>query len=200
MPKLRVHNFAISVDGYGAGPSQSLDNPLGVGGPQLHEWVFATRYGRRMIGEEGGDEGIDERFMVAGDTGVGATIMGRNMFGPVRGPWPDEEWKGWWGEEPPYHVPAFVLTHHPRATIPMKGGTEFRFVTDGIESALQQARDAAQGKDIRMGGGVSTIRQYLQAGLIDDLHLVISPVLLGRGAELLPGIHPRALGYECVKP
>src|SRR6202163_1337982 len=199
MPKLRVHNFAISVDGYGAGPSQSLDNPLGVGGPRLHEWVFATRYGRRMIGEQGGDEAIDERFMVAGDTGIGATIMGRNMFGPVRGPWPDEEWKGWWGEEPPYHVPAFVLTHHPRATIAMKGGTEFRFVTDGIESALRQARDAAQGKDIRLGGGVSTIRQYLQAGLIDDLHLVISPVLLGRGEKLLDGIDLRALGYECVK-
>src|SRR5467141_3955348 len=170
MSKLRVHNFAISVDGYGAGPLQSLDDPLGVGGPRLHEWVFATRYGRRMIGEEGGEEGIDERFMVAGDTGIGATIMGRNMFGPVRGPWPDEEWKGWWGDDPPYHHPVFVLTHHPRPPLRMAGGTEFRFVTEGIHVAWEQASAAADGRDVRLGGGVSAIRQYLRAALIDELH------------------------------
>src|SRR5712692_1073169 len=147
MSKLRVHNFAISVDGYGAGPLQSLDNPLGVGGPRLHEWVFATRYGRRMIGEEGGEEGIDERFMVAGDTGIGATIMGRNMFGPVRGPWPDEEWKGWWGNDPPYHHTVFVLTRHSRPSLVMQGGTKFNFVTDGIEAALSRAFEAAGGAD-----------------------------------------------------
>ena len=151
MPKLRVHNFAISVDGYGAGPLQSLDNPLGVGGPRLHEWVFATRYGRRMIGQEGGEEGIDERFMVSGDTNIGATIMGRNMFGPVRGPWPDDEWKGWWGDEPPYHHPVFVLTRHSRPPLVMQGGTTFNFVTDGIEAALSRAFEAAGGADVRLG-------------------------------------------------
>ena len=172
MPKLRVHNFAISVDGYGAGPSQSLDNPLGVGGPRLHEWVFATRYGRRMIGEEGGEEGIDERFMVAGDTGIGATIMGRNMFGPVRGPWPDEEWKGWWGDDPPYHHPVFVLTHHPRPPLVMQGGTTFNFVTDGIESALEQARAAAGDRHVSLGGGAEAAQQYMAAGLLDRKSVV----------------------------
>ena len=175
MPKLRVHNFAISVDGYGAGPSQSLDNPLGVGGPRLHEWVFATRYGRRMVGQEGGEEGIDERFMVAGDTGIGATIMGRNMFGPVRGPWPDEEWKGWWGDDPPYHHPVFVLTRHSRPSLVMQGGTTFNFVTDGIEAALSRAFEAAGGADVRLGGGddpaVPARQSHRRAARGDRAHL-----------------------------
>ena len=199
MPKLRVHNFAISVDGYGAGPSQSLDNPLGVGGPRLHEWVFATRYGRRMIGEEGGDEGIDERFMVAGDTGIGATIMGRNMFGPVRGPWPDEEWKGWWGDNPPYHHPVFVLTRHPRPPLVMEGGTTFNFVTDGIEAALARAFEAAGGADVRLGGGAATIRQDLRARLIDEMHLAMVPIFLGGGERLFDGLEGGPVGYECVE-
>src|SRR3954454_22073404 len=199
MSKVRVSSFAVSLDGYAAGPHQSLQAPLGIRGPELFEWFFATRTWKQMHGHEGGSTGVDNEWAQRGMENAGAWILGRNMFGPVRGPWPDDEWKGWWGEEPPYHVPAFVLTHHPRESVEMKGGTEFRFVTDGIESALQQARDAAQGKDIRLGGGVSTIRQYLQARLIDDLHLVISPVLLGRGEELLHGIDLRALGYECVK-
>src|SRR6202171_1277487 len=188
MPKLRVHNFAISIDGYGAGPSQSLDNPIGVGGPRLHEWVFATRYGRRMIGEEGGEEGIDERFLVAGDTGIGATIMGRNMFGPVRGPWADEEWKGWWGDDPPFHSPVFVLTHHPRPTIEMKGGTTFHFIDAGAAEALEAAREAAGGLDVRVGGGPSTIREFLAADLIDHMHIAIVPIVLARGEGLWDGL------------
>jgi dihydrofolate reductase len=199
MSKLRVHNFAISVDGYGAGPLQSLDNPLGEGGERLHEWVFATRYGRRMIGEEGGDEGIDERFMVAGDTGIGATIMGRNMFGPVRGPWPDEEWKGWWGDDPPYHHPVFVLTRHSRPPLVMQGGTTFNFVTDGIEAALSRAIEAAGGADVRLGGGVATIQQYLRARLIDELHLAIVPIFLGGGERLFDGLEGGPVGYENVE-
>jgi dihydrofolate reductase len=197
--KLRVHNFAISVDGYGAGPLQSLDNPLGVGGPRLHEWVFATRYGRRMIGQEGGEEGIDERFMVSGDTNIGATIMGRNMFGPVRGPWPDEEWKGWWGDEPPYHHPVFVLTRHSRPPLVMQGGTTFNFITDGIEAALSRAVEAAGGADVRLGGGVATIQQYLRARLIDELHLAIVPIFLGRGERLFDGLDGGPVGYENVE-
>ena len=199
MSKLRVHNFAISVDGYGAGPLQSLDNPLGVGAPRLHEWVFATRYGRRMIGEAGGDEGIDERFMVAGDTGIGATIMGRNMFGPVRGPWPDEEWKGWWGDDPPYHHPVFVLTRHPRPSLVMQGGTTFNFVTDGIEAALSRAVEAAGGADVRLGGGVATIQQYLRARLIDELHVAIVPIFLGSGERLFDRLDGGPVGYENVE-
>jgi len=199
MPKLRVHNFAISVDGYGAGPLQSLDNPLGVGGPRLHEWVFATRYGRRMIGEEGGEEGIDERFMISGDTGIGATIMGRNMFGPVRGPWPDEEWKGWWGDDPPYHHPVFVLTRHARPSLVMQGGTTFNFVTDGIEAALARAFEAAGGADVRLGGGVATIQQYLRARLIDELHVAIVPIFLGGGERLFDGLDGGPVGYENVE-
>jgi dihydrofolate reductase len=199
MSKLRVHNFAISVDGYGAGPLQSLDNPLGEGGERLHEWVFATRYGRRMIGEEGGEEGIDERFMVAGDTGIGATIMGRNMFGPVRGPWPDEEWKGWWGDDPPYHHPVFVLTRHSRPPLVMQGGTTFNFVTDGIEAALSRAIEAAGGADVRLGGGVATIQQYLRARLIDELHLAIVPIFLGGGERLFDGLEGGPVGYENVE-
>jgi len=199
VPKLRVQCFSVSLDGYGAGPDQDLENPLGVGGPELFDWFFRSRTWQRMHGGEGGETGVDDDMAAKGFEGIGAWILGRNMFGPVRGPWPDESWKGWWGDEPPYHVPVFVLTHHARAPIPMKGATEFRFVTDGIESALRQAKDAAGGKDVRLGGGVATIRQYLSAGLIDELHLVLSPVLLGRGEHLLAGIDTRALGYECVK-
>ncbi len=198
MSKLRVHSFSISIDGYGAGPNQDLQNPLGVGGPELFDWFFHTRTWQRMHGDESGETGVDDETAAQGFTGIGAWILGRNMFGPVRGPWPDDSWKGWWGDEPPYHVPAFVLTHHPRAPLEMKGGTVFHFVPDGIHAALEQAKDAAGGRDVRLGGGVDTIRQYLRAGLIDEMHLVISPVLLGAGEHLLNGIDLRALGYECA--
>jgi dihydrofolate reductase len=197
--RLRVNSFSISIDGYGAGPNQDLQNPLGVGGPELFDWFLHTRTWTRTHGGEGGETGVDDDFASKGFEGLGAWILGRNMFGPIRGPWPDDSWKGWWGEEPPYHVPVFVLTHHPRDPITMKGGTEFRFVTGGIEAALEEARDAANGKDVRLGGGVSTIRQYLSARLIDDLHLAISPVLLGTGEHLFHGIDLRDLGYECVE-
>jgi len=197
-PRLRVESFAISIDGFGAGPDQSLENPLGVGGPELFEWFFRTRTWQQMHGGEGGDTGVDDAHARRGFENVGAWILGRNMFGPVRGPWPDEGWRGWWGEEPPYHVPTFVLTHHPRRPLAMKGGTEFRFVTRGIHDALAQAREAASGRDVRVGGGVATIREYLSARLIDELHLVIAPVLLGRGEHLLGGLDLRALGYECA--
>jgi dihydrofolate reductase len=197
--KLRVQSFAISIDGYGAGPRQDLQNPLGVNGPELMEWFFDTRVWRRMHGQSGGETGIDNEVAELGFTGVGAWILGRNMFGPVRGPWPDDSWKGWWGDEPPYHTPVFVLTHHPRPPLAMAGGTEFRFVTEGIEVALAQARAAADGRDVRLGGGVATIRQYLRAGLIDELHLAIRPVFLGSGEHLLSGIDMRAMGYECVR-
>jgi dihydrofolate reductase len=196
MPKVRVHNFAVSLDGYAAGPGQNLENPLGVGGTRLHEWVFATRSGRRMIGEQGGDEGLDDEFLVQGDAGIGATIMGRNMFGPIRGPWGGESWTGWWGDTPPYHHPVFVLTHHPQPSITMQGGTTFHFVEDGIEAALQRALEAAQGRDVRIGGGVATVQQYLRAGLIDDLHLAMVPTLLGSGERLFDGSWG---GYECVE-
>jgi dihydrofolate reductase len=198
MSILRVQSFAISIDGYGAGPNQDLQNPLGVRGPELMEWFFPTRLWQRMHGQEGGETGIDNGFAEQGFAGVGAWILGRNMFGPVRGPWPDDSWKGWWGEEPPYHTPVFVLTHYSRAPIRMAGGTEFRFVTEGIHAALEQAKAAAGGLDVRLGGGVATIRQYLQAALIDELHLVMRPVLLGSGEHLLHGIDMRALGYECT--
>jgi dihydrofolate reductase len=197
--KLVVRSFSISIDGYGAGPDQDLQNPLGVGGPELFDWFFPTRTWQRMHGGEGGESGVDDDFAARGFQDIGAWILGRNMFGPVRGPWPDDSWKGWWGDEPPYHTPVFVLTHHPRSPLPMKGKTEFRFVTGGIEDALEQARRAAAGRDIRVGGGVSTIRQYLRASLIDELHLAISPVLLGRGEHLLGGIDLRSMGYECVE-
>jgi dihydrofolate reductase len=204
MPKLRVHNFAMSVDGYVAGPHQTIDDPLGVGGRRLHDWVFATRFGREMIGEEGGDEGVDHQFLIRGVVGIGATVMGRNMFGPIRGSWNDDEWKGWWGDEPPYHHPVFVLTHHAREPIPMEGGTTFNFVTDGIESALAQAFDAAGGQDVRLGGGASTVRQYLRAGFLDELHLAIVPILLGGGERLFDDGGPDGLdgapdGLECVE-
>jgi dihydrofolate reductase len=189
----------MSIDGFGAGLDQDLQNPLGVGGVALMEWFFPTRTWQQMHGNEGGETGVDDDIAAQGLAGIGAWILGRNMFGPVRGPWPDESWKGWWGEEPPYHTPVFVLTHHPRAPLRMAGGTEFRFVTDGIHAALQQARDAAGDRDIRLGGGVSTIRQYLRAGLIDELHLAVRPVLLGQGEALLQGIDLPALGYESAK-
>jgi dihydrofolate reductase len=182
--KLRVHNLSVSLDGYVAGPAQDVDNPLGVGGPGLHEWVFATRTGRRMLGEDGGDEGLDDEFMARGDVGIGATIMGRNMFGPIRGAWGDAGWTGWWGDDPPYHHPVFVLTHHPRPPITMQGGTTFHFVDDGIEASLARALDAADGRDVRLGGGAATVQQYLRAGLVDEMHFVIVPILLGSGERL----------------
>lgn len=184
MPGVRVHSLAMSVDGYVAGPDQSLDRPLGVGGERLHDWAFATRSFHRMHGTPGGEEGIDDDWVARGDDGIGATIMGRNMFGPVRGPWPDGAWKGWWGDDPPFRHPVFVLTHHPRAPVVMKGGTTFHFVTDGIEAALDRAIDAAGGLDVRIGGGASTVQQYLQAGLIDELHVAVVPILLGAGERL----------------
>jgi len=199
MSKLRVRSFSISLDGYGAGPDQSLDNPLGLRGPELFEWFFASRTWRAMHGLDGGETGIDDGIAEAGMSGLGAWILGRNMFGPVRGPWPDDSWKGWWGDEPPYHVPVFVLTHHARAPLAMKGGTVFHFVTDGIESALAQARAVAGNRDIRLGGGVATVREYLRAGLIDDLHLAVRPLLLGRGENLFAGLDLNALGYDCEK-
>ena len=199
MSKLRVHTFSISLDGYGAGPRQDRDHPLGVGGPDLFEWFFHTRTWRRMQKMEGGEDGIDDDKAAQGFVGIGAWILGRNMFGPVRGPWPDDSWKGWWGNEPPYRVPAFVLTHHARAPVAMAGGTVFHFVTDGIESALRQAQAAAGDRDVRLGGGVATIREYLGARLIDELHLVIAPALLGAGEHLLHGIDLCALGYECAE-
>lgn len=200
MSRLRVASFAISLDGYGAGPDQSLANPLGVGGPDLMGWVFPTRtFQRRVLGADGGSTGLDDEFAARSFENVGAWILGRNMFGPVRGPWPDESWKGWWGEEPPYHVPVFVLTHHAREPLSMQGGTTFHFVTGGIHEALERAREAARGQDVRIGGGPATVRQYLQAGLVDELHLVISPVLLGRGERLFEGVDLRALGYRCTR-
>jgi dihydrofolate reductase len=199
MSKLRVQSFAVSMDGYGAGPDQDLHNPLGVRGPELMEWFFPTRMFRNMQGMDGGETGVDNEIAEQGFRNIGAWILGRNMFGPARGPWPDESWKGWWGEEPPYHCPVFVLTHHARAPLKMKGGTEFRFVAEPIDAVLEKANAAAGGKDVRVGGGVSTIRQYLRAGWIDELHLAVRPVLLGQGENLFNGLDLRALGYECAK-
>ena len=199
MSKLRVLSFAVSVDGYGAGLNQDLQNPLGAGGPELMDWFFHTRSWRKMHGQEEGEAGIDDGIAEQGFAGIGAWILGRNMFGPGRGPWPDEAWKGWWGDEPPYHTPVFVLTHHPRPPLKMRGGTEFHFVTAGIRAALELATAAANGRDIRLGGGVSTIRQFLRAGLIDDLHLALRPILLGVGENLWDGIDMNALGYECFQ-
>jgi dihydrofolate reductase len=196
MSKLCVYSFSVSIDGYGAGPGQNLDNPLGVGGMALHEWAFATRTFRQTHGMDGGATDIDDDFVKRGFSNIGAWILGRNMFGPVRGPWPDDTWKGWWGDNPPYHTPVFVLTNHPRQSITMAGGTTFHFVTDGIHTALQRAVEAANGQDVRLGGGVATIRQYLQAGLIDKMHLAVSPVLLGSGEHLLAGFDVSKLGYR----
>jgi dihydrofolate reductase len=199
MSRVRVESFSISLDGFGAGADQSLENPLGVGGKALHGWAFTTRTFRQMFGQEGGETGVDDGFAARGFQNVGAWVLGRNMFGPVRGPWPDESWKGWWGDTPPYRCPVFVLTHHPRKPLEMDGGTVFHFVHDGFESALKQAKAAAQGKDVRVGGGVATIQQGLRAGLIDELHIAVSPVLLGRGEHLFGGVDLVSLGYECVE-
>ena len=191
MSKLRVHNFSVSLDGYAAGPDQGLDNPLGVGGMQLHNWAFATRTFREMFGEEGGDEGVDDRFAAAGEVGVGATI--------IRGDWPDDAWQGWWGEDPPYHHDTFVLTHHPRESVTMEGGTVFHFVTDGIEVALERAVAAADGEDVRLAGGVSAIQQYLRAGLVDEMHLAYAPLLLGSGERLFDNLADAPQGYEIAE-
>lgn len=198
MTRVRVESFSISLDGFGAGPDQSLDNPLGIGGPDLHQWLFPTRTLQRALFDKDGTTGVDDDFATRGFQDVGAWILGRNMFAPTRGPWSDLSWKGWWGDSPPYHVPVFVLTHHARPPIEMQGGTTFHFVTEGIHEALDRARNAAAGKDVRIGGGANTIRQYLRERLIDELHIAISPVLLGRGEPLFEGIDLRALGYECV--
>jgi dihydrofolate reductase len=200
MAQVRVASFSISVDGFGAGPGQDLQNPLGGGGMELHQWTFATRTFQRMhAGSDGGETGVDDDFAVRGFENLGAWILGRNMFGPVRGPWSDPEWRGWWGDDPPYHVPVFVLTHHARPPLTMEGGTIFHFVTGGIHEALDCARSAANGRDVRIGGGPQTIRQYLRAGLIDEMHLAIAPVLLGTGEPLFEGIDLRSLGYTCVE-
>ena len=198
MTRLRVNCFSISVDGYGAGPEQDMQNPLGKDGLALHEWVFATRTANAMFGQDGGATGIDDDFAARGFENVGAWILGRNMFGPFRGPWLDDRWNGWWGPNPPYHTPVFVLTNHARPAIAMEGGTVFHFVTDGIRPALERASEAASGKDVRLGGGVATIRQYLQAGLINELHLAISPTLMGSGEHLFAGIDAKRLGYACT--
>ena len=200
MSKIRIAAFSVSLDGFGAGVRQDLQNPLGIRGTELHNWFFPTETFRKMTGQSGGSRGVDNDMALRSFEGVGAWILGRNMFGPVRGPWPDDSWKGWWGEEPPYHVPVFVLTHHARAPLQMKGGTTFYFVTDGPESALRQAREAARclgvEKDVRIGGGVSTIRQYLAAGLIDEMHLAVSPVLMGEGENLFAGMNLHQMGFR----
>ena len=199
MSRLLVRNFSVSLDGYAAGPLQDLDHPLGIGGMQLHEWIFATRSGRQMIGEEGGSKGLDDDFFSERASGVGATIMGRNMFGPVRGPWGESDWTGWWGEEPPFHHPVFVLTHEPRAPIEMRGGTTFSFVHGGTEAALSAAFEAAGDRDVLVGGGAATIRQYLRASLIDEMHMAIVPVLLGSGERLFDDLGPSTGNYRCVE-
>ena len=199
MGKVKAAAFCVSLDGFGAALGQDIDNPFGVGGMVLPAWILKTRYFHEMTGQEGGDTGIGDQIAHRAMENLGAWIMGRNMFGPVRGPWPDDSWKGWWGEEPPYHTDVFVLTHHPRAPIEMKGGTTFHFVTEGIDAALARARAAAGDKDIRIGGGVATIRQYLQARLLDELHLAFAPVFLGKGEHLFTGIDLPGLGYACVE-
>jgi len=207
MSRLRVNAFGISIDGYGAGPDQALEQPMGVGGMALHEWVLHTRTFQRMhadfagplLGDQPGTEGVDDAFAGRGFENVGAWILGRNMFGPVRGPWVDDGWKGWWGKNPPYHVPVFVLTHHARAPLEMEGGTTFHFVTDGLQAALERARAAARGRDVRVGGGVATVRAYLAAGLVDEVHLAIGRALLGRGEHLLTGLDLVRLGYRCTE-
>jgi dihydrofolate reductase len=200
MSKLRVESFTISLDGFGAGPDQELANPLGVGGGALHGWAISTRtFQSKLFGSAGGQGGIDDDFAARGFSNMGAWILGRNMFGPVRGPWPDERWRGWWGDNPVYHVPVFVLTHHARPPLVMEGGTTFHFVTEGIEAALARAREAAQGKDVRLGGGVNVIQQYLRQRLVDEMHIAISPVLLGAGERLFEGVDLRALGYACTQ-
>jgi dihydrofolate reductase len=199
MSKLRVSCFSVSLDGFGAGPDQSLENPLGIGGEALHEWFVPTLTFQKVYGKEVGTTGPDNDFAARQNENIGAWIMGRNMFGPIRGSWPDENWKGWWGDNPPYHGPVFVLTHHERAPITMQGGTTFHFVTDGIETALARAVEAANGKDVLIGGGAATVRQYLRAGLIDEMHFAISPMLLGSGEHLFADIDALGLGYRCTE-
>jgi dihydrofolate reductase len=199
VPKVRVSSFAISVDGFSAGPRQDLQNPLGERGMELMQWFFQTQAWRSTHGQSGGESGVDDRIAGEAMAGLGAWILGRNMFGPVRGPWPDESWRGWWGEEPPYHVPTFVLTHYARKPLEMKGGTTFHFVTEGIHAALDRAKAVAGDRDIRVGGGVATVRQYLQERLLDEIHLAVSPVVLGEGESLFDGIDIRALGYEVAR-
>ena len=200
MTRVRVEGYTISLDGYGAGPDQDINHPLGVGGTGLHQWLLPTRtFQQALFGQDGGTTGIDDDFAARGFQNVGAWILGRNMFSPDRGNWPDPDWKGWWGDSPPYHTPVFILTHYARPPIEMEGGTTFHFITGGIHEALDRAREAAAGKDVRIGGGAETIRQYLRVGLIDELHIAISPVLLGRGEPLFEGLDLRALGYECVE-
>lgn len=205
MSKLKVLCYSVSIDGFGAGPGQSMENPMGMGGMALHEWVLPTKTFQAMHGEmlggvaQEGTTGIDDDFAAKGFENIGAWILGRNMFGPIRGPWQDHSWKGWWGNNPPYHTPVYILTHHARPSIEMEGGTTFHFVTDGIESALKMAKAGAKGKDIRLGGGAHTIRQYLSARLVDEMHIAVSPVLLGNGESLWHGINLPELGYECVE-
>ena len=199
MTQVRVESFTVSIDGYGAGPNQDINNPLGVGGEDLHQWFIPTRTFQRTHGASDGTTGVDDDFAARGFKNIGAWILGRNMFGPIRGPWPDLNWKGWWGDNPPYHVPVFVLTHHARPPVEMGGNTTFHFVTGGIHEALDLARNAAHGMDVRIGGGSNTVQQYLRAGLIDELHVAISPVLLGRGERLFEGVDLQALGYKCVQ-
>jgi dihydrofolate reductase len=198
VPKLRVHGFSISLDGYGAGPNQDLDNPLGVGGRALHQWAFPTRTFQKMFGSGDGTTGLDDDFAARGFENIGAWILGRNMFAPSRGPWPDDGWKGWWGDNPTYHTPVFVLTSHPRAPLVMEGGTTFHFVSDSIHAVHERAMAAANGKDVRLGGGVATLRQYLRAGLVDEMHLAMSPVLLGAGEHVFEGLDLPGLGYVCT--
>lgn len=197
MPKLRIHNFAVSLDGFGAGPDQGPDAPLGTGAERLHSWVFETRYGRSMMGQNDGELGVDNDILAAGDAGIGATIMGRNMFGPIRGDWPDHSWTGWWGDNPPYHHDTFVMTHHPRPTLSMAGGTTFHFVDDTPQAVLKRAFEAAGGGDVRLGGGAGTIRQFLAAGLVDEMHLAVVPVLLGFGERLFEDLGSLP-GYRCA--
>lgn len=199
MTKVIVSGFSLSIDGFGAGPEQSLENPLGKRGSELHQWLFGTRTFRAMTGQPGGSKGVDEDYAARAMEGFGAFILGRNMFGPIRGDWPDEAWKGWWGDNPPYHAPTFILTHHRRDPIEMEGGTTFHFVTEGIQAALVRAKAAAGGKNVKIGGGVATIRQYLEAGLIDEMHLAITPVVLGRGEAVFAGIDLPAVGFRVTE-
>lgn len=199
MPKVKVAGFGVSLDGFSAGTDQSLENPLGVRGPDIFQWFFPTRTFREMIGKGDGETGVDDGFARRAMAGFGAFILGRNMFGPIRGDWPDDQWKGWWGDNPPYHAPTFVLTHYPRPPIEMLGGTTFHFVTEGIEAALQAAREAAGDKDVKIGGGVATVRQYIEAGHVDEIHLALAPVVLGQGEALFSGLDLHALGYRTVE-
>ena len=200
MQRLRVESFTLSIDGYAAGPDQSLQNPLGVGGQSLHGWAIATRtFQQKLFGMDGGETGVDNDYAARGFQNIGAWILGRNMFGPIRGPWPDESWRGWWGENPVYHMPVFVVTNHARAPLKMEGGTTFYFITDGIHAALEKARQASNGMDVRVGGGANIIQQYLREGYVDEMHLAIAPILLGSGSRLFDGVDLPSLGYSCTE-